>query len=466
MVLTADGSTAALQPGYDPPVGLTVVEKSHLSRKKKDAPTIALVLAGGAISGGAFKLGGLMALNTYLEGRKINELDMYVGVSAGAFLAAPLSAGVPAEELIRSIHGGSSIISQFRPWHFYYPNFREFAEKPVEFFQDAAALGPRMARAFYETMRSTQGRSLVLRYVTRPSYPNLEQLMTHVIREGFGQSALTRSPLSYLPSGLFDNSPIESFIRENLHRNRLPNNFRLLHQLRHNSLYIYSTNLNTAKSVLFGHDENTTATISEAVQASCAIPGFFRPAHIGGEDYIDGGVQRTANVSQAAAKGADLIIAYNPFRPYVNLPDASGEAYRSMARMGPAAVLDQTFRSLLHSRLELGVKRLALDPRFRGDLLLIEPTETNAEMFNISPVAFWKRALAAEAGYLSVKSTLERHHTRLTRIFESWGFKTNLGRLKDDESALRVARDTDEDVFAILERQEDAPPSQRLYVVK
>ena len=129
-------------------------------------------------------------------------------------------------------------------------------------------------------------------------------------------------------------------------------------------------------------------------------------------------------------------------------------------------MLDQTFRSLLHSRLEMGVKRLALDPRFRGDLLLIEPTETNAQMFNISPVAFWKRALAAEAGYLSVKATLERHHARLNRVFESWGYRTNLQRLKEDESALRVAQKTDDEVFAVLEHQDEAPAPQRLYVVK
>ena len=44
-----------------------------------------------------------------------------------------------------------------------------------------------------------------------------------------------------------------------------------------------------------------------------------------------------------------------------------------MGSMGPGIVLDQTFRSLLHSRLEQGIQRLAHDPRFQGDLLVRAP---------------------------------------------------------------------------------------------
>ncbi len=439
-------------------MGLTIVQKSNLRAPRKHAPNIALVLAGGAISGGAFKLGGLIALNTYLENKKVTDFQMYVGVSAGAFLAAPLSAGVPPEELIRSIHGRSSIITQFRPIHFYYPNFSEFLSKPVDLVHDAVTFFPEVSRTLWRSMSSTEGKRRFRRFMSQPSYPNLELLMAPVIRDVLGVADLERSGLSYLPSGLFDNTPIEHFIRENLRRNRLPNNFRLMHLERHNSLYITATNLNTAKVALFGHDEDTSATISEAVQASTAIPGYFRPVRIAGEEYVDGGVRRTANISRASQKGADLIICYNPFRPIVYHPDRRpGSKQRSMGEMGPAMVLNQVFRTLLHSRLELGVERLALEPRFKGDLLVIEPTETDARMFNISPLAFWKRAEAAEAGFLSAKQTIERHHEKLAPIFEAYGIRTNLKRLKEDETALRLARDHDEEVFEVLQHDAEAP---------
>lgn len=448
-------------------MGLTVVQKSDLRRRSKGRPKIGLVLAGGAISGGAFKLGGLIALNTYLDNRKVTDLDVYVGISAGAFLAAPLSAGIPPEELMRSIQGRSSIITQFRPWHFYYPNFEEYVTRPLGAVRDALGFFPAFLHTFGRSLQSRAHRARIRHFLREPSYPNLEGVMAPVIREMIGESELRGGPLSYVPSGVFSNAPIERFIRKNLRRNRLPNNFRLLQMERQNALYIAATNLNTARRTLFGHDENTTATISEAVQASSAIPGFFKPVRIGDDEYVDGGVRRTANISTCAEKGAELIIAYNPFRPYSNLLDSRPDSgFRSMAAMGPGVVLDQVFRTLLHSRLELGVQRLTLDPRFRGDLLLIEPTETDSRMFNISPVAFWKRALAAEAGYLSVKATLERHHNRLSRIFDAYGVRTDLQRLQEDESALRVARRTDEEVFNILEHEAEAPVSQRLYVVK
>jgi len=447
-------------------VGLTIVQKSDRRRARNEKSTVGLVLAGGAISGGAFKLGGLIALNTYLDNRKVTDLDVYVGVSAGAFLAAPLSAGVPPEELMRSIQGRSSIITQFRPWHFYSPNVQEFVGKPLEFAHDLVGFFPSLLTSMGRSLRSRWLRRAVGDFARQPSYANLERLMAPVIRDLTGNSALGKNGMSYLPGGLFDNGQIERFIRENLRRNRLPNNFRLLQMERNNRLYIAATDLNTAQRTLFGYDEDTSATISEAVQASSAIPGFFRPVRIGDHEYVDGGVRRTANISTCAEKGADLIICYNPFRPYVNVLDGSNPRFRSMAAMGPGVVLDQIFRTLLHSRLHLGIQRLAMDPSFKGDLLVIEPAENDARMFNISPIAFWKRALAAEAGYLSVKSTLERHHTRLTNIFATHGVRTNLKRLKEDESALRVARRTDEDVFEVLDGMVNEAPDKHLYLVR
>ncbi|HIN87007.1 MAG TPA: patatin-like phospholipase family protein, partial [Myxococcales bacterium] len=261
-------------------MGLTVVKK--LDRKNRiDKSKVALVLAGGAISGGAFKLGGLSALNAYLETLKVTDFDIYVGCSAGAFLAAPLSAGIPPEELIRSIHGGSSIISQFRPIHFYSPNFRDFIQKPIQLLRDTVTFWPALFRALGNSIDSTRGKKRVKHFFLHPSYPNFERVMTPLIQEVLGTTELRHGGLGYLPPGLFDNRSIERFIRTNLRRNRLPNNFKLMHLERNNSLYIAATNLNTAGSVLFGHDENTTASISEAVQASSAIPGFYRPAKIG-----------------------------------------------------------------------------------------------------------------------------------------------------------------------------------------
>src|SRR2546430_11710288 len=85
-------------------MGLTIVHKSDIWTRKRD-PRIALVLAGGAVTGGAYKLGGLKALDDFLVNRKTTDFDIYVGLSAGAFLAAPLAGGVTPPQLLRPPDG-------------------------------------------------------------------------------------------------------------------------------------------------------------------------------------------------------------------------------------------------------------------------------------------------------------------------------------------------------------------------
>src|SRR5262247_3238687 len=109
-------------------MGLTIVHKSDLSVRKRN-PRVALVLAGGAVSGGAYKLGGLKALDDFLVNRKTTDFDIYVGLSAGAFLAAPLAGGITPPEMLRSLEGSSEELTQFGLLDFYQLNYREFAEK-------------------------------------------------------------------------------------------------------------------------------------------------------------------------------------------------------------------------------------------------------------------------------------------------------------------------------------------------
>ena len=51
---------------------------------------IGLAIAGGGPTGGMYELGALRAMEVAIEGLDLNRLDVYVGVSSGAFLAAGL----------------------------------------------------------------------------------------------------------------------------------------------------------------------------------------------------------------------------------------------------------------------------------------------------------------------------------------------------------------------------------------
>ena len=140
-------------------MGLTIVHKSDLTTRKKN-PRVALVLAGGAVTGGAYKLGGLKALDDFLVNRKTTDFDIYVGLSAGAFLAAPLAGGVTPPEMLRSLDGTSEDFTYLSPLDFYNPNLAEFAHKPLEFLVDLLTYVPSVLYDFLaqtpELVRSLQ----------------------------------------------------------------------------------------------------------------------------------------------------------------------------------------------------------------------------------------------------------------------------------------------------------------------
>src|SRR5439155_235217 len=165
--------------------------------------------------------------------------------------------------------------------------------------------------------------------------------------------------------------------------------------LRQVALYIVAMNLDPAERVVSGHDEDTALTISEAVQASTALPGFYKPARIKGVDYVDGGVRRTANIDVAIEHGAELVICYNPFRPFHNrvvrryVPEQGRYVIegRPLASQGMLTVLNQVLRTLLHSRLQLGIQQYQDDPNFQGDIILLEPGETDLAFFKMAPLS-------------------------------------------------------------------------------
>ena len=63
-------------------MGITIVRKSRPGERRFDAETC-LVLAGGAVSGGAFKIGGLKALNDFAQCRPRNFLVLFGKLEAG-----------------------------------------------------------------------------------------------------------------------------------------------------------------------------------------------------------------------------------------------------------------------------------------------------------------------------------------------------------------------------------------------
>ena len=427
-------------------MGLTLIRKSDGRRRKRN-PKVALVLAGGAVSGGAFKVGGLKALDDYLVGRKTTDFDTYVGLSAGALLAVPLAGGIPPDEMIRVLEGTSTRFTQLRPLDFYTPNWREFAERPLKaaydflsyvpgVASDIATALPALPEAVSESFR---------RFVRKPTYTRFEAFAM-VTLEHVSPDREIPALTNHIPTGLFDNRELERWLSDNLQRIRMPNDFRAFQRKREKNLYITACDLDTAERVVFGPDEVNEISISQAVQASTALPGFFRPARINGVGYVDGGVRHTANIDVGIEKGADLIICHNPFRPFLNPIDAEGDKPeyfadgRYLSDRGLKAVVNQVFRTLLHSRLKLGIQRYLTDDRFQGDIVLLEPRETDADFFGVNPLAFWKRWEAVQHGFESVRASIEQNYDQLAAVLGRYDLEMDRASARRKADRMRAKK--------------------------
>src|SRR2546425_11805353 len=185
--------------------------------------------------------------------------------------------------MLLSLDGTSEDFACLSPLDFYNPNLAEFAPKPLEYLVDLLTYVP---GAFYDFLVRTPElvRALqepLTRARRRPTLANLIECVKPVV-DAVGAAREFPFPLAYLPSGLFDNATLERYLRHNIDRRGMTNDFRVLYRLRQGELYIVAMNLDTARRGGFGDDEDTPGPLSEAGQASTALPGFYKPARLKG----------------------------------------------------------------------------------------------------------------------------------------------------------------------------------------
>ena len=101
-------------------------------------------------------------------------------------------------------------------------------------------------------------------------------------------------------------------------------------------LAVAAVELESGRRVMFGSDGAPEATVGQAVEASCAIPTYFRPVEIGGRDYVDGGAWSPTNMDAARVKRGTQVLCLNPT---ASIP-AFGLGSRSVARV-EALVLER-----------------------------------------------------------------------------------------------------------------------------
>lgn len=346
---------------------------------------VGLAVAGGGPIGGMYELGALRAMDEAIEGLDLTRLEVYVGVSSGAFLAAGLANRMSTAEMCRIFITGDGDV-RFQPERFLRPAVFEYLRR-------IAGL-PRLVLDWWATVLS------------RPGDARLSTMVSH-----FG---------SLLPSGLFDNAGVEEFLRDAFTRRGRSNDFRELER----RLYVVAVDLDNGEAVRFGSPGWDDVPISHAIQASSALPGLYPPVDIRGRHFVDGALRRTMHASVALDHGIDLLLGINPLVPYdASLAaSADGGSYDRLVTGGLPAVLSQTFRTLLQSRMEVGLAKYA-EKYPQVDQVILEPNADDAEMFFTNVFSFSARRRVCEHAYQATLADLAARAEALGPILARCGLR-------------------------------------------
>ena len=147
----------------------------------------------------------------------------------------------------------------------------------------------------------------------------------------------------------------------------------------HPNYWAVACDYESGRRTPFGRLGSPRAHIADAVAASCAIPGFYRPVKIGGRRYVDGGVCSVSNMDLVAGRGLDLVICLNPLTSRSEGGPAARD--RRLARDAINGALDfipSLTRRASRGRLQREERKVR---RFGTEVVIIEPTaEDHAAM--------------------------------------------------------------------------------------
>jgi hypothetical protein len=130
-----------------------------------------------------------------------------------------------------------------------------------------------------------------------------------------------------------------------------------------------------------------------------------------------------------------LLFAFNPIVPYKADPPAGRDGTESLANGGLLAVLSQTFRSLIHSRMKVGMERYRhIYPG--ADIVLIEPRQDDGEMFFVNVFSYADRRRLCEHAYQQTRADLLRRAGVLKPILARHGLILDEAVLRDPRRTL------------------------------
>lgn len=273
-------------------------------------------MGAGGVLGGAWLTGGLDALARETRWDP-GSAEYIVGTSAGSMIGALIAAGVP-------------------PWFM-------VAHSRGEVFDGLTGPDGRPAadadRAAGAVFRVHRGLPAIGPGSLRMAFTALRNPLRHTPLQMLA---------GWIPAGFISTDSLKDVVRR-----AVPDEW-----VDHPNYWAVACDYESGRRIPFGRLDSPQAEIAEAVAASCAIPGFYRPVRIGGRRYVDGGVCSVSNLDVVAGRGLDLVICLNP----LTSPDRAA----GLLDLLPALTNGAGRRRLAHEERKVR--------RFGTEVVVIEPS--------------------------------------------------------------------------------------------
>ena len=249
------------------------------------------MLGAGGVVGQAYHAGVLAALEHDL-GWDPRSVEVVVGTSAGSITGTLLRSGVPASELAA--------------WTVRAPLSAEGQLLEDLFGEEKPVFEPFRFSGLLRRPPSLPGRHMLQHVVVRPWH--------------FRPMA---AGLALLAPGTHDITEQRTALRE-IEGLQWPEQ----------DLWICAVRRRDGRRLVFGRPGTPEVPLHLAVAASCAVPGYFAPVHIGNHTYVDGGAHSPTNAATLRGRELDLVVVISPMSGPSGLPkDPFGTSRWHAARL-------------------------------------------------------------------------------------------------------------------------------------
>ncbi len=208
----------------------------------------------------------------------VNDVDLVVGTSAGSVVGAALRCGVEIDEMVAYQRGEAVGV------------LRDIGVAAVE--DGPLPPLPRLRVGSLRLMRTSL-------------------LTPHRVHPWVGASA-------WLPRGRGRHAALRAMVQtlhSHAHRHGAPLGSEPPGAPPHwvsAQTWVVAVDYDSGRRVIFGRDGAPLVPLTDAVVASCSIPGWYEPVAIDGRRYVDGGVRSATSLGVVARVGLDEVYVLAP----------------------------------------------------------------------------------------------------------------------------------------------------------